>query len=403
MKTSEPNNSMPPSPDDSGLPDDPSPSNLPCSARSRLVVREQFAVSPGSQMQLAHPQVQYSPPNVECPASTTDWNGWAERGVFGTAGISTISNTTAQKQSGSLNRLIDLSPLENVGATRLKASFRADVLVRALATVKTVTEITPRLIRLADLAHGRRDLEMLADLSAVLYGLPGGEAQSAGLYYQAILLRRAGKYEASKRLLEQLSAKAPPATQARALQTLGTVYEAQAQWGEAARLYTEAVRAARGVDALAAYRALGQLAIIKSIAGDHRRALADFQSLWPIARLLTPQHPDLFFHFHNSLAVELAAVGQIDEAREASRIALASPVAHAYPEWQETAAEIAEQQSSKAIIVVARPQDVPDESEERPRPLIFSEPPTPVRLPLAPPPPTTAHLLTCAPIRAPTA
>lgn len=286
---------------------------------------------------------------------------------------------------------------------RPKTSFRADLLVRAFATVKTVTEITPRLIQLADLAYGRRDLDMLADLSALLYGLPGGEAQSAGLYYQAIILRRAGKYEASKRLLEQVSAHASPSTQARALQTLGTVYEAQSQWSEAARLYTEALRAARGVDSLAAYRALGQLAVMKSIAGDHRQSLADIQSLWPIARLLTPQHPDLFFQFHNSLAVELAAVGKIDEAREASRIAVASPVAHAYPEWQETAAEIAEQQSSKAIIVVVLPQEVPDEPKDRPRPLIFSEPPTPIRLPLAPPLPITAHLLSCAPIRAPTA
>jgi len=354
-------------------------------------------------MQLAQPQVQYSPPNVECPASTTAWNGWAERLLFETAGMSPISNTTAKKQSETLNRFIDLSPLENVvGATRQKALIRAEVLARALATAKTVTGITHLLIRLADIAHGRRDLDMLADLSAMLYELPGGEAQSAGLYYQAIILRRAGKFEASKRLLERLSANAPPTTQARAIQTLGTVYEAQNEWGEATRLYTEALRAARGVDPLATYRALGQLAIIKSIAGDHRQALADFQSLWPIARLLTPQHPDLFFHFHNSLAVELAAVGRIDEARKASHIAVASPIAHAYPEWQETAAEITEQQSSKAIIVVVLPQDVPDESEERPRPLIFSEPLIPVRLPLAPPPLTTAHLLSCAPIRAPT-
>ena len=258
------------------------------------------------------------------------------------------------------------------------------------------------MIRLAEIAYGRRDLETLADVSAMLCGLPGREAQSAGLYYQAIILRRAEKYEASKRLLEHVSASAPPAVQARALQTLGTVYEARREWDEAIRFYTEAIGAARNVDAVTIVWAASQLTVFKSIVGDHQAALSDLQSLWPIVRSVSPRHPHVFYQFHNELAVELAAVGSIEAAKEASRVAMASPIAHAYPEWQETAAEIAEQQPSRAIVAVVLPQPEADTSEERPRLSIQHHLSSPRRLTLALPPPILAHLLSCAPIRAPT-
>ena len=278
---------------------------------------------------------------------------------------------------------------------------RANTLFRLLAKAKDITDLARALIRLAELAYGQRDLRMLADISAILCGLPGRETQSTGLYYQAIILRRAGKHEASKRLLGHISASASPGMQARALQTLGTIYEAQSRWSEAIRVYAEALRVAQNVDGFAVFGAVGQLAVIKSIAGDHKAALSDIQSLWPIVRSVSLHHPHVFFQFHNELAVELAAVGRIEEARNASRIAMASPVAHAYPEWHETAAEIAEQQTSKAFIAVAIPTEAPDELEECPRPLIFSEPLTQARLPLAPPPPILARLLSCAPIHGP--
>ena len=280
---------------------------------------------------------------------------------------------------------------------------RTVALFQLLGAVKDITHLTRALIRLAEIAYGWRDLQMLADISAMLCGLPGREAQSTGLYYQAIILRRAGKYEASKRLLEHVSASAPPTLQARSLQTLGTVYEAQGEWDEAIRFYTEALRAARNVDGFAVFGAVGQLTIFKSIAGDHKAALSDIESLWPIVQLVSPRHPHLFYQFHNELAVELAAVDRIAAAGEAIRIATASPIAHAYPEWQETAAEIAEQQPSRAIVAVALPPPEADAPEERPRLLIQHRLLSSRRLPLALPSPILARLLTRAPTRAPPA
>jgi tetratricopeptide (TPR) repeat protein len=303
---------------------------------------------------------------------------------------------------------MEVSPLDYVDVMHPSASGHVNTLFQLLSRIKDIAYLTRGFIRLAEIAYGQRDLHVLANISAMLCGLPGREAQSAGLYYQAILLRRARKYEASKRLLEHISASAPPVLKARALQTLGTVYEAQGEWDEAIGLYTEALRTARDVDGFTVFGAIGQLAVIKSITGDHKAALSDIQSLWPVVRSLSPHQPHVFFQFHNELAVELVAVGKIKEASAACRIAMASPIALAYPEWQETAAEIAEQQPSKAMVAVALPHAEADTTGadavvERPRLLIQHRFSSLRRLPFALPSPTLARLLTCAPIRAPTA
>jgi tetratricopeptide (TPR) repeat protein len=408
MSTSEPNKNAPPSPVDPAV-GNVSPLALVSAFGSPVTLLPQATlVSPGSQIHPVHPHVHAYPPTVECPAKTTELKGWEEWELIGSEGRDTNSITAAQRQMGKLSRLIQVSPLRCVGAMRQSASGYANTLCQLLDKIKDIAYLTRALIRLAEITYGRRDLELLANISAVLRGLPGREAQSAGLYYQAIILRRARRYEASKQLLEYVSASAPPFLQARALQTLGTVYEAQNEWDEAIRLYTEALRAAHDVDGFAVFGAIEQLAVIKSIAGDHKAALSDIQSLWPVVRSLSPHNPHVFFQFHNELAVELAAVGRIEEASAACRIAMASPIATAYPEWQETAAEIAEQQPSKAMVAVALPQAEAeptdaDTAEERPRLPIQHRFATPRRLPFAQPSPTLACLLICAPVRAPTA
>jgi len=157
----------------------------------------------------------------------------------------------------------------------------------------------------------------------------------------------------------------------------------------------------RGVDAFTFLSAQLQLSATKSYAGDHYAALADLQRLGPLVSLVARRHVHLWPLYCNDLAYELGLVGRIDEARAASAVAVASPVAAAYPEWRETAEEIAERQSSKAIIVVAIPEDAPGELETHRRTPIYGVPFTRVRLPLAPSALITAHLETCAPIHGP--
>jgi len=406
MSMSEPNNSAPPSPDDSGVVANVLSLTSLLGSRLTLLVQAP-GVSPGSQMQPEQPHVHAAPPIVERPASATELNGWGEWERVANAGNNTISITTAQRHRDDLDSLIETSPLVNVGALRQKALFRADTLFRLLAKIKDITHLTRALIRFAEIAYGRRELQMLAYISAVLCTLPGGEAQAAGLYYQAVILRREGNNGESRHLLEHLSTNTSPSIRARALQTLGTVCERERQWSEAARLYTESLRAARDVDGFTLFTSIGQLSVLKSMAGDHHAALHDLEALWPLARIVARQHPHLYYQLHNEIAFELLQIGRIEEAHAASAVAMASPIARAYPEWQETAEEIAAQQPTRTIVAVAIPQTETDAPEERP-PLIIRHPiiiqhriASPLRLPLAPPSPIPARLLTCAPIHGP--
>jgi hypothetical protein len=90
--------------------------------------------------------------------------------------------------------------------------------------------------------------------------------------------------------------------------------------------------------------------------GDHRGAVADLERMFPIARITSSLQPYAYYDYLNALAVELREVGRLEQARRASEIALASPYAHAYPEWRETFDEIAAKQRrvSRSVVAVSR-------------------------------------------------
>jgi hypothetical protein len=218
-----------------------------------------------------------------------------------------------------------------------------------------------QLTRAAEIAYGMRDVASLDEISRVLIALPLSQAQAAGRYYQAMIAKRRGEIDRAACELGQLvNQTISPVVQGRALHTLGTVFESQGQVEEAARLYGEAMRASASVDPRTFACAYGQLSAIKSTEGDHRAALSDLQSIWPIAMAAAQQHPHLYFQFHNEIAVELAAVGKLQEAREHSRIAISSPLAPAYPEWQATHTELEELLHRPVQVVVAIPDPEPE-------------------------------------------
>jgi hypothetical protein len=80
-------------------------------------------------------------------------------------------------------------------------------------------------------------------------------------------------------------------------------------------------------------------AVINSEEGNHRGALA-LENLFQLAHAARSSQPHVYYDYMNSLAVELCEVGRLEEAWNASQIALASPFACAYPEWRETRDEI---------------------------------------------------------------
>jgi hypothetical protein len=221
------------------------------------------------------------------------------------------------------------------------------ILHRIAIANESFEQATRRLLQLADLAYGQRDYDGMRQLSDALAAIPFAPAQRAASYYQAVLLKRAGLLDAAAGMLAPINAP-------RALLTLATIHECKGNWTEAARLHVEALRAGRDVDPFTVAGAQMQFATIQAIEGDHAGALHSFQSLWPLVRAVAKSHPYLYPAWHNAMAVELGELGRADEARAASQVATASPIADRYPEWQATADELRE--SERSICTVSAPK-----------------------------------------------
>lgn len=157
-------------------------------------------------------------------------------------------------------------------------------------------------------------------------------------------------------MFESVADHGPVTYRARAIQTLGTGQHYKGHLDEALRLQLEALSVASDKNAhglLTTLLARLEIATIKSLNGDHNGALNTLESLPPLVQVVIRQNPLYFYFYHNELAVEFGEVGRIEEARAASKIALASPFAAAYPEWSETRQELEEKHTSATRSVVA--------------------------------------------------
>jgi hypothetical protein len=225
----------------------------------------------------------------------------------------------------------------------------ASILNHVALTNESLEQATARLIRLAELAYNTRRFDDLKPIADALLSIPFAAAQKAGKYYQAVLVMRAGQLNAAASMLAPISAP-------RALLTLGAIHRAKGDSQEAARYNVEAMHAGMGRDLFTFACASAQLATIRAIEGDHAGSLYAFESLAPIMRAIAKAHPHVIASWHNSRAIELAELGRITEAQQAVSVALASSIAHAYPEFQETAAELRQVQPER-IAVVVTPQE----------------------------------------------
>ena len=87
--------------------------------------------------------------------------------------------------------------------------------------------------------------------------------------------------------------------------------------------------------------------------GNHQHAVKDLESTLPLI-----QHAPAHIHFDilNSYAVELGEAGRIQEAKNVSRITIASPFAPYYSEWQSTFSEIRSKRRSCSNVSISLPQ-----------------------------------------------
>jgi tetratricopeptide (TPR) repeat protein len=363
MSTSEPNKTAPPSPVDPGV-GNVSPLGSAFGSRLTLLVHAP-GVSKGSQTHLAQPHVHTSPPGIVCPA-----NALPER--------QRIITDIARQLFTFLN---------------ISNSFQDELLAK-------------RIIAMAEVAYSQRRNEELEALGQILELTK--QHKFIGAYYRGLAALKLGRgnLDHAKQLLEQAAEFAPLQYRARAILSLGAVegyrgdvsarlqYHARALQIEQADYYTR-IEASRAI------------ALIHSVEGNHRRAVEQLEALHPVARHFARIKPRLYFDLLNSLAVEYAECGRLDAAEAAIRPVILSPLAQSIEEYKQTAAEIAEQQPSRAMVAVALPQAEAeptdaDTPEERPRLPFQHRLASLRRLPPALPSPTLACLLICAPIRAPT-
>ena len=208
-----------------------------------------------------------------------------------------------------------------------------------------VHHLVDRMSALAHYAYALRRIDIIEEVSRVLLNLPiPDQHKSVGRYYQAMCLKHEGKISESRILLERLAEEAPPQYQARAVQYLGAIAHATGEHREALPLYVEACRISMSnnwCDPYTTVTASQNIAILKSVDGDHKGALVALERLFPLVQALGKFEPYKYHHYLNSFAVELGELGRIEEAQNVCRITLASPFINAYPEWRETWQELA--------------------------------------------------------------
>jgi tetratricopeptide (TPR) repeat protein len=187
-----------------------------------------------------------------------------------------------------------------------------------------------------------RLVERVRELSIILTNFPVKEYQLIGQYYLVWCQGRESKYNTDtlERIIEQTKT-----YKTKAMFSLAAFEGFQGRIRLALYYYTEALKTSPSISE---YIDLSRgIAALKSFEGFHRSAIRDLENLIPYIKY---SEPLTYYDFLNSYSVELSEQGRKEEARNISRLVLASPFAYAYPEWQETANDLRE--SSRSFVVI---------------------------------------------------
>ena len=262
--------------------------------------------------------------------------------------------TTSRVPAGSSSKMEFSGSEIIVSRNRLLQHIVTRHLRLAVHSQELFVELANELIRFAEQAYFIRDVAALDDVSRILMNLPVDGARQIGTYYYALAINREARAEAET-LLESIADNGPITYRARAIQTLGANYLEKGQLDEVLRFQLEALKVASDPNARGFQTALlahWEIAIVKSLNGDHGGALADLKKLQPLVNLIGEKKPFYFYAYCNSLAVELAELGCLADAEAFSAITLASPLARVYSEWSETRDEIAAKRTAATPTVV---------------------------------------------------
>jgi tetratricopeptide (TPR) repeat protein len=224
--------------------------------------------------------------------------------------------------------------------------------------------VCARLLACGQTAITLRDREALSEIGELLKSLPLSNSITAiGHYYAGL-----SNPDIALRSFEHVLSVGSPVYKARAILSLGAVAARNNDTQNEVELYASAIQKARAAqDVYTAIHAHKMLAIRRAVEGNHQRVIDDLYTLFPLVRLIARHDLATYHDYLNSLAVELAEVGMLDEAEKAIKIVTASPLLSVNPEWQQTAQEI--QQAQARPLIIAVPEI--EESAEETRPAII--------------------------------
>lgn len=203
---------------------------------------------------------------------------------------------------------------------------------KLLTGIGSYEELGRRIVNQIKLYHSFRQKDKVREMGLILANFPLKEFHLIGQYY----LVRCGSGEKKDHpyILEQVIEQSQT-YKTRALQSRAAHDVYQGKLTEALSFYMECFKTHLTISEYS--ETAKAIAYIKSVEGFHESALKDLENLIP---LLKYAEPFAYYDILNSLAVELGEAGRKEEARNVSRIVLASPFINAYPEWQETARDL---------------------------------------------------------------
>jgi tetratricopeptide (TPR) repeat protein len=225
---------------------------------------------------------------------------------------------------------------------------------RVLKSVSDFKELGDKLVQVAEYERAFRHYDRVDEIAQILTNLPLTEHQLIGQYYLGLCEFSKGIYAVD--VFEDIAEKSSTKYRFLAMHSLASIerrrgdYDTELAWLLESLKITPSIQAFRGI------------AILKAIEGNHKAAVNDFERCLPLIRYAGPLP---YYDFLNSYAVELGEVGRKDEARNVMRVVLASPFALAYPEWQQTAADL--QSASRSMVQVAGLRVSPDNVLSLPR------------------------------------
>ncbi|MEK6302206.1 MAG: helix-turn-helix domain-containing protein [Acidobacteriota bacterium] len=241
------------------------------------------------------------------------------------------------------SNLFILSPL---------ARYAAGFYQQLLRSTGTYEQFCNRLILLAERAHALRQFDKVNEIGLLLANTPIKRYQAIGYYFLAVAANSVGNgdQEKAQKLFELAVDTAPDTYKIKSILSLGAVAGNKGDIDSAMYFYRGVVKS-EGLG-LSGLQAMRGIAVLKAAEGYHESAIVDLEEILPIVRF-TP--PNVYLDCLNSYAVELAEVGQSHEAERVSSLAVASPLVHRYPEWQETWSDIRSKRKRRSTIAISRP------------------------------------------------